>query len=108
MPDHVHLLVAGRSVTASLLRFVTLAKQQSGHWFAAWSEQRLWQTGFYDHVLRDEEATIAVVRYIFANPVRAGLTRGIGEYPFAGSAVFSIAEICECVQMWSGRSRRQG
>jgi len=106
MPDHVHLLVAGIAETACLRRFVTRAKQQTGYRFAASTGQRLWQVGFYDHVLRDDEETIAVVRYILANPIRGGLTMAIGEYPFAGSDVFSTEEICECLQTWSGVSGR--
>jgi hypothetical protein len=44
-------------------------------------------------VLRDDEATAAVARYILANPVRAGLTTELGEYPFAGSDVFDLKEV---------------
>ena len=103
MPDHAHLLVAGLAECSSLRRFVSTAKQQSGYWFARTESRRLWQTGFYDHVLRDDDATIAVVRYILANPTRAGITTEIGEYALAGSDAFSMNEIRECLQMWTGR-----
>ncbi len=43
--------------------------------------------GHYDRVLRKEEATAAVVQYVLANPVRAGLAQSIGEWPFCGSDV---------------------
>jgi putative transposase len=100
MPDHVHLLVRSSVEDADLRRFVTSAKQVTGYWFARSSRQRLWQEGFYDHVLRDQDDTIGVVGYILANPVRARLASAVGEYPFSGSDEFSIEEICACLQMW--------
>ena len=35
MPDHVHLVVVGRSATSELPRFVKLAKQRSGFYLQA-------------------------------------------------------------------------
>lgn len=56
---------------------------------------RLWQRYFYEHVLRDEETTESAVRYVLANPVRAGLAKEPGKYPFVGSDVFSMTELLE-------------
>jgi len=36
-----------------------------------------------------------VCRYILENPVRAGLTSAIGDYPYAGSDVFTVEQIME-------------
>jgi putative transposase len=105
MPEHLHLLCASLSDSADLRRFVTEAKQKSGYRFGRSVGGRLWQPGFYDHVLRDDEQTLAVVRYILANPIRAGLARVLGEYPFCGSDVFSIEEIGECLQAWTPSAR---
>jgi len=41
----------------------------------------LWQKSFYDHALRKEEDVRDVVRYIVANPMRAGLVKNVGDYP---------------------------
>ena len=41
-------------------------------------------------LLRTDEDALSVAAYIFANPVRAGLTKRIGEYPLAGSSVYSF------------------
>jgi hypothetical protein len=98
MPDHLHLLVESLTENADLRRFISAAKQMTGYTFSRAAGQRLWQMGFYDHVLRDDEKTVAVVRYILANPIRAGLATAIGGYPFAGSDVLSVQEICECLQ----------
>ena len=52
----------------------------------------------YERVLRDDEATLAVARYIIENPVRAGLVSDPRDYPFLGSQVFSLDEILSAVQ----------
>jgi hypothetical protein len=46
-------------------------------------------------VLRDDEDTRRVARYILENPVRGGLMASPEEYPFLGSGVWSVKEILE-------------
>jgi hypothetical protein len=58
-------------------------------------------------VLRGDEATLGVARYILENPVRAGLVARVEDYPFAGSMVYPIAEILAAVQMMPA-SRKSG
>ena len=82
MPDHVHLLVAGKSASANSKRFADVFRQVSGFHFRRQRDERLWQEGYYDHVLREEEATIPVARYIVLNPVRAGLCDEASSYRF--------------------------
>lgn len=95
MPDHVHLLATGTSIDANFVRFMNAAKQQAGYWYLRRSGCRLWQKGYYDHILQDGESTSAVIRYIVENPVRAGLVRSPHDYPFLGSAVVDVAALCE-------------
>lgn len=49
----------------------------------------------------------AVVRYVVTNPVRAGLVRDLGEYPFCGSDLFSMDEIRACSEMWDPGDQRE-
>ena len=84
MPDHLHLLVQGESDDADLRQFVKAWKQKSAFHHAKTTGRRLWQVGFFDHVLRSDESTYRHVLYVLGNPERAGLSRTIGEYPFAG------------------------
>ena len=42
----------------------------------------VWARAFHDHALRCDEDLLALARYIVANPVRAGLVRRVGDYPF--------------------------
>jgi putative transposase len=95
MPDHAHLLVEGYREDADLLAFVHRAKQVTGYEFMERTGGRLWQPSFYDRVLRNEDATISVVRYIFENPVRAGLVGSPEEYPLLGSDRFTVREVLE-------------
>ncbi len=37
----------------------------------------VWQPDYHDHVLRDDENTIAIARYVIANPKRAGLVERV-------------------------------
>jgi putative transposase len=83
MPDHLHLLVAGITDRADLRKFVKRWKQVTGYWYGQQNRQRLWQVGYFDHVLRSDESAERHAQYIVANPVRAGLSNTVGEYPFA-------------------------
>jgi putative transposase len=88
MPDHVHMLVEGRRIDTDIRRFVHKAKQRSGYEFSRRFGQKLWQPSWYDRVLREDEETPRVVRYILENPVRAGLVESYDQYPFCGSLVY--------------------
>ncbi len=50
----------------------------------------LWQINYYDHVLRSDEATEKVARYILENPVRKGLVEDFRNYPFSWCQVFDF------------------
>lgn len=80
MPDHVHVLLSLRREGDSLSRWVADFKR-----FLVRRCGVRFQPGFYEHVLRKEEALHDVARYIIANPLRAGLS-GPGEsYPWSGT-----------------------
>jgi putative transposase len=83
MPDHLHLLLSGQD-NSSLADFVHHFKQVSGHRYKREHGAPLWQISYYDHVLRRDEDLLAVARYIWGNPVRAGLVQDRSEYPYSG------------------------
>ena len=93
MPDHVHLLVHGRSDRSALHRFVKRAKQSSGQIYARAVKESLWQDSYYDHVVRPEENLAGIACYIIQNPVRARLVASALDYQFSGSGVWSIEEL---------------
>jgi hypothetical protein len=83
MPDHVHLFVRGdRSFTLSswiggLKRAMCVALK--------WP--RLWQPGFFDHVLRSNDSYAEKWNYVQDNPVRAGLVKTVDEWPYQGEII---------------------
>lgn len=98
MPDHAHLVVEGLSEQADLCRFIARWKQESGYWYRRETGRALWMSGYYDRILRDGESTMDAVRYVVMNPIRARLAKQVGEYPFAGSDVFSDQELKEVLK----------
>ncbi len=101
MPDHLHLLVEGQSEAADCRRFIKRAKQFSGFYYSQAFGGKLWQRYGFERVLRTDEATLVVAKYILENPVRAGLVKDPGEYPFSGSKVYGIRQILEASGSWS-------
>jgi REP element-mobilizing transposase RayT len=43
---------------------------------------KVWAPAFHDRALRQEDNLLTAARYLVMNPVRAGLVRRIGDYPF--------------------------
>jgi putative transposase len=99
MPDHIHLLVEGQTEKADLRSFVAIAKQKSGFAFASRAGHRLWQKGYYERVLRDDQPTVDVIRYIVANPVRRKLVAEPIEYQFWGSGICSREEMIDLIAL---------
>ena len=97
MPDHLQLLVEGLTDAADCRRFIKSAKQLSGYYVSREFGEKLWQRYGFERVLRDDEATLVVARYILCNPVRAGLVADVRDYPFIGSERYSIEEMLEGV-----------
>lgn len=75
MPDHLHWLFVLRQ--GSLAEVVGAVKSVSAHRLGG----RIWQTGYYDHALREDEDVRRVARYLISNPVRAGLVDRVRDYP---------------------------
>ena len=88
MPDHLHLVLIAQQEASDLVRFVREFKGAAAARLRPLGVRNLWQKSYYDHVLRSGEALDSVAWYIFNNPLRAGLVRNIGEWPFSGSWMF--------------------
>ena len=85
MPDHLHLLIEGKTDDADMRKFISVFKQKTAFYSHRRYNLILWQPRFYDRVLRKDEATSIVVRYIFENPVRKGIVTDYLQYPYSGS-----------------------
>lgn len=86
MPDHVHvLLTLGPEISiekaAQLMKgnFSCRAKKEFG---VKWE---IWQRGFSEVQIRNEESFVQHQNYIDENPVKAGLARSADEYPYCST-----------------------
>ncbi|PIV32758.1 MAG: transposase [Lysobacterales bacterium CG02_land_8_20_14_3_00_62_12] len=82
MPDHWHGLIELQqsSLPSVMRRFKSATARQINR--QRGQQGRLWASGFHDHALRAEEALLGCARYLVLNPVRAGLVKRIGDYPY--------------------------
>ena len=85
MPDHVHILATAAAEESNLIKLVESFKQDTGVSFEHRTRRRLWQFKYYDRILRASDSVERVAWYIWLNPVRQGVCRVPGEYPFLGS-----------------------
>jgi len=86
MPDHFHLLITPGEIT-SLEKALQLIKGGFSNEFhkIRGSRMEVWQVGFHDWTIRDDEDYRVKVRYIHMNPVEARLVERPEEWMF-GSA----------------------
>jgi putative transposase len=94
MPDHVHLFVRGdRNFSLSawiggLKRAVSVAvSEEPQATRLPLQERRLWQPGFFDHILRSDESYAEKWNYVRDNPVRAGLVKAADDWLYQGEIV---------------------
>lgn len=83
----LHLLLEG-SDRSNLIDFMKRFKQLSGFGYKTETGRQLWQKGYYDHVVRQEEDLADIARYIFENPCRAGILTDPALYPHSGGEYF--------------------
>ncbi|MEQ3440861.1 transposase [Pseudoalteromonas sp. BZP1] len=81
MPNHLHWLFQLSNIL-SLSEVVRIFKGRTAALFRKHFKQRLWQKGFYDHQIRNEEDLVTNARYIVANPLRAGIISNLADYPY--------------------------
>ncbi|WP_123728555.1 REP-associated tyrosine transposase [Stenotrophomonas rhizophila] len=83
MPDHLHWLVEleakpladiARRLKSSTALAINRSLGRGGSF---------WQAGYHDHAVRRDESLHRHALYILGNPIRAGLSEQIGDYPYA-------------------------
>lgn len=83
MPDRWHglvMLAEGDSLDRLVRRFKSVCARAIEPRFRVngW----LWAKGFNERALLSDESVLAVARHLVANPVRSGLAKSVGEYPY--------------------------
>jgi putative transposase len=111
MPDHFHLLAVGASETSNLTKLIEAFKQESAIEFSRKTQRPLWQTKYYDHILRANDSVQRVAWYIWLNPVRKGLRAAPADYPYSGAmtpamrALFRRSAAVEWLPPWKTPTR---
>lgn len=85
MTDHFHLIITPQTSLEKAVQFVKggfsfRAKKELG------SSMEVWQRGFSDHRIRDDEDYQIHVSYLLGNPIRKGYCRVVEEYPYSSRA----------------------
>ena len=99
MPDHLHMLVDGNHPAADFREFVRIFKQRSSFVWKRRNGTALWQRSYFERVLRDDEDTIGVARYILENPVRGNLVQRPEDHPYLGSMTMDVRYLLYSVQI---------
>ena len=81
MPDHVHWLFRLRqgALAASVQAFKSRAARAINGMRRTGGP--VWQAGYYEHRIRDDEDVRVQARYIVANPRRCGMVDRLADYP---------------------------
>jgi REP element-mobilizing transposase RayT len=82
MEDHLHLLVEGESEDAHFVSMMTLLRQRTAIAYKCVRQQRLWQGGYFERVLRRADNVFDVIEYIRNNPTAADLPIERTRYPY--------------------------
>lgn len=83
MPDHIHFLFTlgeGQELSKVMRRFFTYTSSQINQQLGRQGE--LWQSGYYDRALRNEEELEKAYRYILENPYKAGYVEEVVDWPW--------------------------
>lgn len=100
MPDHLHFLALGTDPTADMLSFIGEFKNATTRAHKNRAQDPLWQTKFYDHILRSVDDTESVAQYIWANPVRKGICSDAAAYPLSGSQTIEWKSRTRAMRLW--------
>ena len=85
MTDHFHLLITPQASLEKAVQFIKggfsyRAKKELG------SNMEVWQRGFSDHRIRDEQDYQMHVAYILGNPTKREFCQTIEEFPYCSRA----------------------
>jgi REP element-mobilizing transposase RayT len=86
MPDHLHFFIRGDQ-TFVLASWVKGLKRTMSRAFPKEQPRSLWQPGFFDHLLCNDESYAQKWDYVRENPVRAGLVKVAEDWPYQGEIV---------------------
>ena len=107
MPNHVHWLLQ-LNTAKTISQVIRGTKSIISRDINRRIEHKgtIWQAGFHDHAIRNEEAIREIGRYVVANPVRAKLVRKVGDYPH-WDAIWVNNSRSRCVSLNTHKNDRE-
>ena len=93
MPDHVHFFCTPQPDSKTLSQFVGAWKSWTSRRIGTLSQPKsasdpaskpIWQSEFFDHLIRSDESYGQKWDYVRDNPVRAGLAPTANAWKYAG------------------------
>ena len=87
MPDHIHMFLRIRAngSLGAVVKCIREAITRCLH--RDKPDLRVWQAGFFDHLMRSGESYAEKWLYVSNNPVRAGLCSAVDKWPYQGEIV---------------------
>lgn len=100
MPDHLHIVLR-LGASEPLSRLMNRVKSLTSRAASVPGSMPVWMRGFHDRALRRDQDLAAVIRYVSANPLRAGLVVAGQVYPYLGGTWMDGLESIEALGMES-------
>jgi putative transposase len=90
MPNHIHLLIRTAGTPISRIMQALLVTHTQRYHRCHRSGGHVWQGRFKSPVVQDDDHLRTVLRYIEANPLRAGMVERAGDYRWSSFAAHGL------------------
>ncbi len=98
MSNHVHLLLTPRSAEAVPGAIISLGRRYVQHVNRTYDRTgTLWDSRYKSSLVQSNRYLLACQRYIELNPVRAGIVRDPGDYPWSSYRVHALGKADDIV-----------
>jgi len=94
LPDHIHLLLRPENIKdyPKIIRAIkyNFSKKFNAGGIAIppYAEKQIWQRGYWEHTIRDDEDLYKHLDYIHYNPVKHGLVKNIRDLEYSSFLKF--------------------
>jgi putative transposase len=88
MPNHVPVVCKPFRALPKITRWIKGSTARSANLLLGRTATPFWQFESYDHCIRNDAELNRVIRYVEANPVTAGLTEAIEDWPWSSAGQF--------------------
>src|SRR5438045_1650891 len=95
--NHFHLLIRPREVSISRIMQSLLVSHTQRYHKHYRSGGHVWQGRFKSPVIQSDEHLLTVLRYIEANPLRAGIVTRAEDYPWSSYRVHGLGEASDLI-----------